>query len=279
MIFTSCVDNIPVSDNGAEQKLYLQCEVSPDNDIKAIVSRTGVLSGNQLPQDDKEAFVMLKDLSNGLEIEMVYDLDIERYQVKGVQVEEGQVFRLSVESEDLPAIEAGAVVPFRTELVETAAIVNQNEVTLNMTIDDLDEGRYYHIIPRANVYSTLNGVDFAYTGDYIHLNLDESSSMVSFHDLYHLDGFLVDKDLLTSNNINSTLDLGSVLGSSQRVEYINYDLRTVNEAYYMFHLSISKQLKAADSPVSNPVVQYTNVDNGLGYFGAFTSNVDSVLVQ
>ena len=56
------------------------------------------------------------------------------------------------------------------------------------------------------------------------------------------------------------------------------ELRTVTEDYYLYFTSLSRQLENGDQPLSQPVILYSNIDNGLGVFAGYASMMDSLVI-
>ena len=52
------------------------------------------------------------------------------------------------------------------------------------------------------------------------------------------------------------------------------ELRTVSEAYYLYHITLSRQVNT-DNPLSEGVVVYDNVENGEGIFAGYSSSFNS----
>lgn len=52
------------------------------------------------------------------------------------------------------------------------------------------------------------------------------------------------------------------------------ELRTVSEAYYLYHITLTRQVNT-DNPLSEGVVVYDNVENGEGIFAGYSSSFNS----
>lgn len=49
------------------------------------------------------------------------------------------------------------------------------------------------------------------------------------------------------------------------------ELRTTSPEYYLYHRSLARQHQAGQHPFSEPVILYSNIENGHGIFAGFTS--------
>jgi len=68
-------------------------------------------------------------------------------------------------------------------------------------------------------------------------------------------------------NISASLDL-----ELQDInEGINLKLKTVNADHYQYHLTVAKEYETIYAPLSEPVINFTNIENGIGLFSGFSS--------
>ena len=56
------------------------------------------------------------------------------------------------------------------------------------------------------------------------------------------------------------------------------ELRAVSKEYYQYFSTISRQDGVSDTPFSDPVIVYDNIDGGQGVFAGFSSSSDSLAV-
>jgi hypothetical protein len=57
---------------------------------------------------------------------------------------------------------------------------------------------------------------------------------------------------------------------SQILEDFLIELRTASQEYYLYHRSLARQHQAGQHPFSEPVILYSNIENGHGIFAGFT---------
>ena len=62
-----------------------------------------------------------------------------------------------------------------------------------------------------------------------------------------------------------------LLNSEELVNRLNLDVHTLSEELYEYHISLSQQLINNSSDFYRPSSNYTNVSNGLGVLGSFTT--------
>ncbi|MFZ2899701.1 MAG: DUF4249 domain-containing protein [Saprospiraceae bacterium] len=57
---------------------------------------------------------------------------------------------------------------------------------------------------------------------------------------------------------------------SQLLEDFHIELRTTSREYFLYHRSLARQHQAGQHPFSEPVILYSNIENGHGIFAGFT---------
>lgn len=286
---TSCVDEIQLNSNKEEQKLVFHCELSQGEGVLAQVSESIVVGSlNQFDQI-KDAEVLLSG-SGEEPLDFIFDEESQRYEVKNVVIEEGKTYTIngSLPNSEVLDIEAQQTVPFGQELVGRELIefdaVNKT-YTFRLEFDETAAVNLYQIIPRANVYTfTGSGANKVYTHSsksYTFELTENQSFNGAIHDLHHKEGFLVDHKLLDSNSVEFTFKYDDDdLASNEELRYLNIEVRTTSNSYYLYHKAVSKQLKSGNGlSVSEPALSYTNIENGYGFLGAYGSRIDSLLLN
>ncbi len=73
-------------------------------------------------------------------------------------------------------------------------------------------------------------------------------------------------------NLQATIDV-NLLDINEGV-YLK--LKTVTEDHYRYHFTLAKEIESTYAPLSEPVVNYTNIDDGIGLFSGFSSTVHTL---
>ena len=53
-------------------------------------------------------------------------------------------------------------------------------------------------------------------------------------------------------------------------------LKTVNNDHYRYHLTSAKESETEYAPLFEPVINFTNIENGIGLFSAFSATRDTL---
>lgn len=85
-------------------------------------------------------------------------------------------------------------------------------------------------------------------------------------------GLLFSGEALESNQGILSFTLAFQYNANQQIlsDFI-IELRTASEEYYKYHRSLARQHQAGQHPFSEPVILYSNIENGQGVFAAFVS--------
>lgn len=89
---------------------------------------------------------------------------------------------------------------------------------------------------------------------------------------------LFDASRFGNENINFNFATKSFL-AGDKMENIHYTLETITESTYRYLVSKIKQNNASNSGASDPVINYTNIQNGYGYLGASSPVLDSIVIK
>lgn len=92
-----------------------------------------------------------------------------------------------------------------------------------------------------------------------------------------LNGLLIDKTKFT-DQVRLTLETTNMFSTSQEIEFLDLELRTITKEAFQFHIAYSKQLSAQQVAISEPVISYTNFEEGLGLFTGYSSSFYRVIL-
>lgn len=145
---------------------------------------------------------------------------------------------------------------------------DQTTYTLDLELEEIPEGNYYHLQP------------FVYqNGQEVYLDItDITQNGQSVFKLSHVDGILIDYHLLEDLK-NLQFDVLPKDSSDSDFSTIHLLLKTVPQAYFDFHKSLTAQKETQQGPFDAPVPTYSNIEGGQGIFVAFQSIIDSVPVR
>lgn len=95
--------------------------------------------------------------------------------------------------------------------------------------------------------------------------------------LIYTDNSLLFKDE-NGGSQNLSFEVGfTYFPQSEAIKSLRFELRTVSEEYYKFHVSKRKQELNAIDEFAEPIILFNNIEGGLGLFGGYSSvEIDSI---
>ena len=104
---------------------------------------------------------------------------------------------------------------------------------------------------------------------------ENDNNMVSSFD----GGMLFNDKAFNGKAYSITFDYKESLNRNQRFGKLHTELRRTSKDYYLYYTSLSRQISSPAPPFSEPVILYSNIENGLGLFGGYTVSIDSVSID
>lgn len=146
-------------------------------------------------------------------------------------------------------------------------------------VDPIDEENYYHLIflQKMHQYSVTPQGDTVVSDATFNapLSVYPSNLDMPVTGYYDHRSFLIKDRFFNGEKLR--LDFWGMYDYDPG-EYLPGDfvieLRTVSEAYYLYHITLSRQVNT-DNPLSEGVVVYDNVENGEGIFAGYSSSFNS----
>ena len=207
-------------------------------------------------------------------------------------------YTLEVEANGFPRIKAASkapdpvpVIDVRLDSVVSSRPSQDRRETLynfygSITIQDpMSVQNYYHFA------ETILPIDwFTISGGDTNLILNQEYFLApvfltdnqdpSFFSLTHENGFLIDDTDFDGQQKTIPFRAAVAFDANFRlVNSLNILFRSVSADYYQFHSTYTRQILAQESPFSEPVIVFNNVENGLGNFSGYSTYIDSVTVR
>ncbi len=152
------------------------------------------------------------------------------------------------------------------------------EVAFN---DPQELRNYYHLRIHQEVqeFKLSESGDTARTGRSVqHLGFGASINNNAVT-AYLEDGVLLDDVWFNGRTLNLSFPVQMRIRTGREIPSGFYvELRTVSEEYYKFHSSIARNKNNPGPPYTEPVIVYSNVQQGRGVFAGFSVAVDSIRV-
>lgn len=134
---------------------------------------------------------------------------------------------------------------------------------LSFNIDHYESNRYYHLV-FYNEYKDLPG---------IYVVNPEPSDDQPYIQHYEY-GALIDKLELDENKALTFKFRDWVVNNNDLIR-VYVELRSITEAYYKYHSSLTRQLIVRQDPFAEPVSIFNNIEGGYGNFSGFFPNITS----
>jgi hypothetical protein len=199
----------------------------------------------------------------------------------------GRKYTISVSAPGFPSVEATSEIPFPIEIntgasdlsIEEKAI-DANTALVNFFIDlhiplPVPKPSYFHL----NFYQQVHSFQINEKGDTIQygffslpLGFTSQNPDLPFVSYVEERGVLFGNDALFNNHGKISFT-GSFQfrPNEQRLGNFLVELRTVSPEYYFYHRSLARLSLAGSDPFSEPVILYSNIENGQGVFAGFMS--------
>lgn len=294
LTLVACVDTIPIESGPVESMIVLEGGLTPDENFQVRLSTSAGYHDVSTIAYPKDAKINITWFGVDGNVWLVFDEACKCY-TANKKPQDGILYHLHAyfEEEGMPED-----VISKTRIPGTSTIDSSRNELLDLELDKsrlrssliIDENnreeRFYHVIPyryELEKYGPNDEPQYKRaTGEKQYLRLTQvySNSDVYLEQLDDQNGFLVDM-----NNVEDALVLDFELETPQAINTetdkfkdVYYELRSVNEAYYRYYLYRSREQSATTGNQVSPAISYSNINSGLGFFGGYSSKIDSFLV-
>ncbi|GAB3760502.1 DUF4249 domain-containing protein [Spirosoma pomorum] len=240
-------------------KLAVACFISPqDSLLTAKVSRSRPLLDED-PTRNVEIFDATVTLSDGQQTTtLTYDgqLGYYRADARSLPIRAGKTYNLTVVSTDGLRVTASATVP--TEVPIQAVVAELQPNGNNGSSQLQTQIRWQDPPESANVYQVRGQLASA-AGS-------QPRQTVVFAG--NEQGFFSDSDVTEGQSLSATGYIYNPVGT-----LLTMELWHVTDAYYQYHRALALQLQTDGNPFAEPTPIPSNIQNGLGCFGAYNRSV------
>ncbi len=199
--------------------------------------------------------------------------------------DENVAYTLRIHAEGFPSVAATDQMPERPfgriisleDLVKTTLPSQAVRHAFRLKTDIRDVPgmtNYFHVFIEAWLLDSLDNSYFSYCTLKNARNHDPSLKPYLLNQSLLVDGSLFDGEDKEFEWL-CEVDVPDGL----RLTEVQMDLRHVSAPYYFFHASHASQLSAGANGVTEPVVLYSNVQQGTGFLGAYQSTRDVIPVE
>ena len=289
ILLSGCVKILNDELKTIDPKLVLNATISPDSMYAVNVSRTFNIfedeSENNLPFIDSAAVQLFED---GSFVSNLQNIGAGYYINSGFFPQTGREYKVEVSYGSYPSIEGTASIP------EVVPIKNFDTLTIQtndeyegkhlqfvgkLTYDDPPgEENFYQLSCRI-IYVDLNGDAYVYE-QYI-WPVDENKR---FFDGYSNGGLLWSDKLNDGKEVSfefvyfDSYEYGKKASAYQEQGRFIFYFKSVSKEYYTYlrSMDVYSETGGSDNPFSEPVVIYSNVENGYGIMGGYSQDTTSI---
>lgn len=303
MLFAACEKEIQFKGEVTEPLLVLNGFARPDSLLEFR------LTASRFFLEEADSFVTVKDAKLRLYVDGSYKEDLQSqqngYYFSSYRPRQGEVLNVEAEAAGFESIQAETLLPVRAELLEvdTSVTIAGEQYALSYTWDVEAED---YIIDTVGVYTnyqvsiTLSFRDPLASSDYYRLVVKQSYSeddeYYEFYE-YNVENFYTTEmgDLLslteTQNDYHiyadelfngKVVDMKLNFGTHSYYDYqsgpissgarFQVQLQNISQSYYLYLKTLSAYQNAVEF-FSEPIQIYSNVQNGVGLFAAYSSSV------
>ena len=123
----------------------------------------------------------------------------------------------------------------------------------------------------------MNGINEA--GSSLQMKLSEIvSGEKAIYTAHNMNGMLIDASKLGGDLVVNITNAEEI-HVSDNITDLDLELITITKEAYQFHRSFSKQIASKDVSISEPVISYSNFENGLGLFSGYSSSKETFEIE
>lgn len=268
----------------------LQAGETPSLDIKSTVL-FGELNSADSPQDAN----VIVTTDDGDLFSLRYDAVANSYINLQETIRENVQYNLTI---DLPSsssnsLTASTIVPHATSLnVNSVKSVEVDEangkeffnISTIIDTENLDPDQNYYRLrvfleEQIRTQNQDGSFSFVTSEDSDYVSCGQGIFVNGLTCSEHFDGFLLDVSSMEQESIE--LDLVSKTHDPSIdivASRLFFEFSSLSESTYNFEESITKLIESSESVIGEPVINFSNIENGLGYFGASSTKIDTIIL-
>lgn len=285
ILFISCEKDAFFSVPEGNSVLFAFSEISPNDKVVVNINTSIGVNSDDYFYYPKQSEAEIKLFESGVELEELRF----RYSISdGAFVSQGKFrpvagleYAISVRlknNDEIKPIFGKTIIPNYEELSE----VNVFEYIETATIDNFKK---FSISADIN-FSNLNNNYFILKPKYI----EESGEMANLSLTKILkgaegakfsncvNGILVNT-IKTNGKLSIQLESSDSIASNHQINFVDFELISITEEAYNYYKAFSVQIQAQSSILSEPVISFSNFENGLGLFSGTNSSYSTFRIK
>lgn len=287
----SCEQFLEVELPGQEPRLVLNALLEPTDTLKVYLTKSkGILDRMDFNEEFdlvEGASVAIKDQEGQL-FPMSY-IDRSRpyesnafYYINGLEFKEGHTYEIVAEKDNFPSISSIQEFPNKVKIKSIDVVnlgpierfENHDEFEVTVKFDDPQERNFYEISGRIIGNDTITVDGEMFISSY-HSDLAPRPVNPVYQKEYLFRNVLLFEDGIL-NGADSEIVFRTWIPRSWDIE-VTISLSHVSESYYRFYDTADLQRSNSGDVLSQPVLVYNNINNGMGIFKS--RNSDQMVIE
>ena len=279
LFFVSCEKEIPLDDEEKAPRIVVNGIFSANDTIRIHVSESrNVLFDGELP-NLLTADAKLLDENDNLLGTFVHEGD-GIYVLNSVLPIAGNIYKITVSSSGFASVASSTSAPQPLTTAQIDTTRTGDEMNYKLTLQDNGSEVNYYAVAIKKISYYVDG----FSGDTI----------------YYEDIYFCSKEIIVQNGsadsegerCNSIMLFSDATFNGQTVSFsasnyihqfedTNYVVATissVSEDYYKYNVTLTNHGATQGSPFAQPVQVYSNIENGFGIFGGYSSYSDTLII-
>ncbi|MBI5540272.1 MAG: DUF4249 domain-containing protein [Bacteroidia bacterium] len=274
LIFISCKKYIDMKIPDKGRKPVINCLFSADSTFKVQVFQSHFILDDAEPQEINNAIVTISE--NETIIDTLVYSSHGYYSSNSLIPSIGKNYKISASFNDKTA-NSSATIPNPVSIIniDTTSYHSQNGnyFRFNLQINDpADETNYYLIKIEKSFFDYYSGN----TVQNIYLNYSDDPSL----DATWQGSFVVNDNLFNGKTKTFPLDIDifNLYNYNDSASMFNISLYSISKDYYLYAKTVESQTNSGNSPFSEPVMVYNNIENGYGIFAGASLSRQSMAI-
>lgn len=298
LLLSACREDFIYTVDPQAEKINFVSELNPSLPVSALLTKSISLTSNMSPADIEKAVILFSgtDLPSR-QTSMIYIPQDDNFALRSFDFRPTPGSRYEViayvPDSDIDTIRAFTRMPRpisirKSELLKMEKIRLANnkveyKITVGLTLAEPPQRpAFVQIIPyrRISTYRTdANGqVLITNTNELSALNVNRIlTANNGITELEQKPGVFIDYSRVNGNEIQLELMTTKALDdASELIKILEFEVNSLSEELYRYHINLSRQISGSKADFSAPLQGYTNVENGFGVFGSYSTIISSL---
>ena len=287
LTLSACIgDHTP--DGTGERQIIIECALVAGGDPTARIHVSNSILDEEeaffYPSGEEEAKIELNDIADTVVSRIAWVPAEGIFASYTTPILEGETYEInvSVPGKDVDPLYAVTTVPFAVP-IESVEYVNPplrlqagDEVQWSFIAqveipEPTDPTTFYQLVPE--VLNTELASQGIIQYDQLSKNqvkvLSEDSGINEF---IHKNGIFIDNSRIDDNTVDLEIIFIVPVLNSSLLDSITFTLNTINREYMVYHENTDREIRVSSLPLDDPQISDTNIENGYGLFGAYSSS-------